>query len=201
MGFATGALRGRPLPAEGYDCFFPAVEELRRRIEPVWPDDRPSVIVDSDLLEVVEVLQRLAERSMQQEGAVDDAYDPVVELDLEPVAVKWLDCCDFEHRVDVTEAVRSRPAVPAPAPDPSSSPARRDEASPIRAPGAAPASGANHSTPPVSSRRSARSALRIGMEVRRRMVGPVHVDHDSVERRQTRHSAIVDGDPAPVTNP
>lgn len=39
-----GALRGRPLPA-GSDCFFPAVEELRRRIETVRPDDSPSVIV------------------------------------------------------------------------------------------------------------------------------------------------------------
>jgi hypothetical protein len=40
-----GALRGRPLPAEGSDCFFPAVEELRRRIETVRPDDGSSVIV------------------------------------------------------------------------------------------------------------------------------------------------------------
>jgi integrase len=38
----------------------------------------------------------------------------------------------------------------------------------------------------------------LGMEVRRRMVRAVHVDHDSVERGQTRHNAIVDGAPAPA---
>jgi hypothetical protein len=52
------------------------VEKLRRRIEPVGADDRPSVIIDSNPPEVVGVLQRLAERSMQQERAVDDADDP-----------------------------------------------------------------------------------------------------------------------------
>jgi hypothetical protein len=64
MGCARGCLRGRPLKAEGSDCFLPVVEEFGRQIDPVWPDDRPTVIVDSDLMEIVEVLQWLAERSM-----------------------------------------------------------------------------------------------------------------------------------------
>jgi hypothetical protein len=52
------------------------VEEFWRRIEPVRPDDRPSVVIDSNLSEVVEVRQRLTKRSVQQEGAVDDPDDP-----------------------------------------------------------------------------------------------------------------------------
>jgi hypothetical protein len=71
------------LPAERSNCFFPDVIELRRRIEPVGPDDRPTVVIDSNPPEVVQVPQRRAQRSVHQEGSVDDAYDPVVELDLE----------------------------------------------------------------------------------------------------------------------
>jgi hypothetical protein len=36
----------------------------------------------------------------------------------------------------------------------------------------------------------------LGMKVRRWMIGPVHVDHDPVERRQPRHSPVVDDAPA-----
>ncbi len=38
---------------------------------------------------------------MQQEGAVDDPDNPVVELDLKLVAVKRFGCSHSEHRVDV----------------------------------------------------------------------------------------------------
>jgi len=68
------------------------VEEFWRRIEAIGPDDRASVVIDSDLAEVVDVLQRLTERAAEQEGAVDHALGPVVELDLELVAVKRFDC-------------------------------------------------------------------------------------------------------------
>jgi hypothetical protein len=67
--------------------------ECRHRLEPAG---------------IVEVLARLAERSLQQERAVDDRHDPVVELDLKPVAVKRFDCDHSEHRGDITEARSSK---------------------------------------------------------------------------------------------
>ena len=46
------------------------------------------------------------------------------------------------------------------------------------------------------SRRDLRDVLAVlSVEVRRRVIRPVHVDHDPVERRKTRHPAIV-RDPA-----
>lgn len=46
------------------------------------------------------------------------------------------------------------------------------------------------------SQRDLRDGLAVlSVEVRRRVIGPVHVDHDPVERRKTRHPSIV-RDPA-----
>ncbi len=98
-------LCGRAVVLEGIDCFLPTVEEFGCRIEPVWPDDRASVVIDSNLAEVVEFPERFAERAVQQEGAIDDAHDPVVEFDLKLVAVKRFGCGHAQHASILRERV------------------------------------------------------------------------------------------------
>jgi len=137
--------------------------------------------------------------SMQQEAQSYDANGPVVELDLERVAVKRLDSGDFEHPVDVTEVGRSRPAVAAPA---AKIPVDRElvaiVALPIPVPGAAPAPGASRSIPRVPSGRSARRALRIG-HGSAAADGPADTCRSRFRRTRTdAPRAIVDGDPAHV---
>jgi hypothetical protein len=56
------------------------VQQLRRRIEPIRPHDRPRLLVDPSLAEVLQIPQRLTEAAVQQERAIDVAYDAVVKL-------------------------------------------------------------------------------------------------------------------------
>jgi len=64
------------------------MEQFRRGIEAVRPDDRAQVVINPDLAEVVQIPQRLAKRPVEQERTVDVADDAVVELNSKVVAVK-----------------------------------------------------------------------------------------------------------------
>jgi hypothetical protein len=108
-----------------------AVQKLGSRVQAVGPDHRPRFLVDASLPEVLRITQRLTQRSVEQEGAVNVSHDPVVEFDSEPMALERLDISDMEHSVNATPADRSERAARAPGPAPSCRPTRWRAAQPI----------------------------------------------------------------------
>jgi hypothetical protein len=72
-----GPLRGRLLGRRRrYVLRASTVEHVRVEVEPVGPDDRPQLRVDADLAEDGRVAERLAHRTPQIGGEVDDSLLP-----------------------------------------------------------------------------------------------------------------------------
>jgi hypothetical protein len=87
--------------------------------------------LDADLPEVVGIAQRLAERSVHQEPAVDLSDDAVAEFQSEAEVIQWFDVCDAEHGADAKGAGRSEPGARAPVRAPSFGPVRPGERRPF----------------------------------------------------------------------
>jgi hypothetical protein len=153
--------------------------------------DRVATKSDANRSEVLKIAQRLAQRSAQQERAVDITHDPIVERNPQTVSFQRLDIGDSEHRVHATAAGRSGPAARALAPAPSYPRARRCAALPIRAQFAAPGVASD----PVEDLKGAELDLGdvlavLGVEMRRRVIGPIRVPARSGFR--VAASALVD---------
>lgn len=84
-----------------------AVEQFGSRVEAVWPADGAGLAVDPGESEVIGVAQRFAERSVEEEGAVDVAGGAVVEGHPQPAGVKHFDLGDADHGTDARGAGRS----------------------------------------------------------------------------------------------
>jgi hypothetical protein len=74
------------------------------RSNPFGPDDRPQLRVDADLAEDGRVAERLADRTPQIGGEVDDSFGAVIEDQAELVAVKGLDGGYGHHATDARPA-------------------------------------------------------------------------------------------------
>lgn len=162
------------------------MKKLRRRVEAVRPHDRPRFRIDAHLTEVVEIAKRLAERSTQQERAIDLAHDPIVERDTQPVPIQWLNFGYAKHvpilrkRIDRDqrfERLRSLPVV---------SQLVRVESRPLthESQGAWRQGTRDYPPRPELDLRDVLAVL--GMEMRWRMIRSIHPDHDSVERGEAR---------------
>ncbi len=167
-------------------------KQLRRRIEPVGPDDGARFFVDAYLPEVVGVAQRLAEGAAEEECAVDVADESVVESHAETVVVERLGVGDSKHavmlrqRLDRNQRLQRLGALPVVC-----------ELLRMRAcPFADEAQSARRQRP-VEDADGFKLDLGemlpvLSVEVRRGMVGSIHPDHDPVEGGETGHEAIVE---------
>src|SRR5688572_20618253 len=67
------------------------VQQFRRRIEPVRPNDGSRLLVHPRLPEVLGIPQRLAQRTVKKERAADLAHQTVVEGESQVAIVERLD--------------------------------------------------------------------------------------------------------------
>jgi hypothetical protein len=123
------------------------VEKLRRRIEPVRPDDRVRLSINPRPAEVLGIAERLAQRAAKQKRAIDVADGTVVEDHSETIGIERLHVCDAKHDLDFTATARPEPRARVPARASSCQRAREGATVPTDVRGAGRAVGASHRAP------------------------------------------------------
>ena len=73
------------------------MQKFGSRVQTVGPNDRPCFLVHASLPEVVRVAERLTQRAVEQERAVDVTYDSVIEFNSEPITIERLNVGHTQH--------------------------------------------------------------------------------------------------------